>query len=120
MRTAKQRARDKIAAKTRKAHRARRRSQQQPRAGVAALALSDEELDGLRWALGVVGELQEIKVECPEIRASCPECGTRFVAAPEGEHKVVLDDLGDVAALLARLLGKLDQGATLHFAKGGM
>jgi len=98
--------------------RARTRAAAQPRAGIAALALTGEDLDNLQWALDTAIRLQVIFVECPEVKAKCPvkECKTEFIAKPRTRHEVKLDDLADVAGILEHILGKVGEGATLHFA----
>lgn len=106
-------------AKTGKANRARRRTTAQPRAGVAALALSQQDIDDLHWAAAVVDEHKLIWVKCKEVKAKCPACKHQFVARKEIRHEVKNPDLEKAAGVILRILAKRGTGATLHFARKG-
>ena len=87
---------------------------------VAALALTERDLAGLRWAASVCEENKLIFVKCKEVRAKCPACEHRFVAKKESQHEVKLPDLEKAAATIYRILSKAGSGgASLWFAKGG-
>jgi len=82
------------------------------------LALTAEDLDNLQWALAAVLDLRVIKVPCPEVIGVCPDCKCDFIAKPPTTHVVRQPDLADVAGILEHILGKVGEGATLHFASG--
>jgi hypothetical protein len=79
---------------------------------VAALALTGQDLAEWRWTMDAVRRHERVE---REVTHTCSQCKQedRWI------ERFRFDELRDAAGFLERTLGKVGEGASLWFAKGG-